>query len=71
MLRRIKPCYINRYQFKAEVIHRYMVSIDGRNIRYIRDPSIEVQRLAVKNRPESIVYIPNPTDEIKRLIRDT
>jgi len=42
-----------------------MVSKNGNAIKDIKNPSIELQLLAVKNKGEAIKYIKNPSEEVQ------
>jgi len=58
------PEYIQELVDVDEELEIFIVKNNGNNIRYINNPSKEIQRQAIKNTPLSVKYIRNVDKEI-------
>jgi hypothetical protein len=55
---------------KEKHLYENMVKINSSSIKYIKNPSEQVQLVAVQKNGSSIKYIKNPTDKVKELHRE-
>src|SRR5471030_15166 len=58
------PKYIQKIEEGDEELEIFIVKNNGNNIKYIKNPSKEVQKQAIKNTPLSVKHIKNVDEEI-------
>lgn len=66
ILKKLKsnPSYIQDLNEVDEELNLFMVNNNGNNVKYIKNPSKEVQKEAIKNVPLSVQYIEKIDEEI-------